>query len=115
LEHLDDQERKRKKNVGQKGKLKETKEKVTRTENKGRRKDQYQGKKTNWLQKATVQSPWTKNDMATARNTGTTGCIFQYLLGLHQLSFLGGLSLYMVWCAFSAQLRPSKLSSLCLF
>jgi len=57
LEHLDDQERKRKKNVGQKGKLKETKEKVTRTENKGRRKDQYQGKKTNWLQKATVQSP----------------------------------------------------------
>ena len=33
-------------------------------------------KKTNCLQKATVQWPWTTNDMATARNVGTAGWIF---------------------------------------
>ena len=31
------------------------------------------GRKTNCLQKAMAQSPWTANDMATARNAGTAG------------------------------------------
>ena len=31
------------------------------------------GEKDNCLQKATVQSPWTTNGMATTRNVGTTG------------------------------------------
>ena len=31
------------------------------------------GEFTNCLQKATAQSPWTTNDMATARNVGTAG------------------------------------------
>jgi hypothetical protein len=85
------------------------------------------GQKANWLQKATAQSPWTTNDMATARNTGTTGFIvfinFAHCVKVHnniclvyikfnafsywlQLDILGGLSLYLVWCTFSAQLRP---------
>ena len=33
-------------------------------------------KKTNCLQNAMAQSPWTANDMATARKVGTAGCIF---------------------------------------
>ena len=65
--------------------------------------------KGNWLQKARVQSLWTTNDMATARNTGTTGLFYIKFNAFSSMvtsyRFWGGLSLYMVLCTFSAQLR----------
>ena len=72
-------------------------------------------KKTICLQKAMAQSPWTANDMATARNAGTAGWIFFINFAhvwLQVIAFWGGdLSLYMVWCIFSTRLDPPLLKT----
>ena len=66
------------------------------------------GKKAKCLQKAEVQSPWT-------RNTGTGICLVNIMFSalLYMVTgyrFLGGaLSLYMVLCTCSAQLDPPLL------